>query len=250
MDATAYRQLAELEERHFWFVGRRAIFFTVLDRLLAGRRDLTVVEIGCGAGNLLRRLDRYGRVIGLEIAPDIAALALERSHKPVLCGDGAALPLPGACADLVCLFDTLEHIADEAATLREIRRILTPGGLAVFTVPAYQFLWSNNDRVAHHHRRYTRTRLKRTLADAGFEAVRFSYYNTFLFPLILPAVLLLKAKERLIGLKDPDHTNLSVRIPAPLNSVLAAIMSSERRFLGRLSFPFGHSLLGIVRKPA
>ena len=250
MELTAYRQFADLEEKHFWFRGRRAIFLRLLDRLLAGRSDLDVLEIGCGAGGLLRRLTRYGRVKGLELSRELAALCRERSDLPTVCGNAYQLPFASASQDLVCLFDTIEHIPDEARALAEIERVLRPSGLAFFSVPAYQFLYSNNDRVAHHCRRYTKRRLIDVVAAAGLAPVKVTYFNTFLFPAILPAVLLTKCKDRLLGISDPDRTNLSYKIPKPLNAALALIMSSERHLLSKLSFPTGHSLIGVFRKPA
>jgi SAM-dependent methyltransferase len=248
VELAAYRQFAELEEEHFWFRGRRAIFFTLLDSFLRGRDNLRVLEVGCGAGGLLRRLDRYGSSTGLELSPELSVLSRERSGRPTVCANAYDIPMPDASQDLVCLFDTLEHIPDEARALREVQRVLGPGGLAFFSVPAYQFLYSNNDRIAHHHKRYTRGGLKRAVSAAGLEPVKLTYFNTFLFPLILPAVLLGKLQERLFGLKDPDRTNLSWQPPGPLNRTLAAVMGSERHLLRWLSFPVGHSLIGVFRR--
>jgi SAM-dependent methyltransferase len=76
--------------------------------------------------------------------------------------------------------------------LAEIQRVLKPGGHVFFSVPAYQFLFSNNDRVAHHFRRYTKRRLTDAVCRNGFQPVKVSYFNLLLFPLILPTVLLQK----------------------------------------------------------
>ena len=181
-------------------------------------------------------------------SPELSVLSRERSGRPTVCANAYDIPMPDASQDLVCLFDTLEHIPDEARALREVQRVLGPGGLAFFSVPAYQFLYSNNDRIAHHHKRYTRGGLKRAVSAAGLEPVKLTYFNTFLFPLILPAVLLGKLQERLFGLKDPDRTNLSWQPPGPLNRTLAAVMGSERHLLRWLSFPVGHSLIGVFRR--
>jgi SAM-dependent methyltransferase len=256
MEPEAYRQFADLEEEHFWFRGRRKIFFALLDRLLASRlqsareenNSLEILEIGCGAGNLLRRLSRYGNTKGLELSRDLAALCQERSKRPTLCANAYALPFPDRSQDLVCLFDTIEHIPDEAKALSEIHRVLKPGGLVMFSVPAYQFLYSNNDRVAHHCRRYTKGRLHRSLKKAGLRPIKSSYFNALLFPLILPAVLLTKAKDKVFGLKNEDHTNLSVKIPRPLNETLALIMGSEAGLIPRLSLPCGHSLIVVAQR--
>ncbi|HHI80087.1 MAG TPA: SAM-dependent methyltransferase [Planctomycetes bacterium] len=256
MEPEAYRQFAVLEEEHFWFRGRRKIFFALLDRLLASRLEeaetkgepLEILEIGCGAGNLLRRLSRYGRTKGLELSRELATLCQERSRRPTLCANAYHLPLPDESQDLVCLFDTIEHIPDEAKALGEIQRVLRPGGLVMFSVPAYQFLYSNNDRVAHHCRRYTKGRLQASLKEAGLTPIKATYFNLFLFPLILPAVLFTKVKDKVFGLKNEDHTNLSVKIPKFLNEALALVMGSEAGLLPRLNFPTGHSLIVVAKK--
>lgn len=250
MEMAAYRQFAELEERHFWFRGRRRIFFALLDQLPLPPHEVAVLEVGCGAGGLLRRLERYGRPVGLELSLEMSQLARERSGCPLVCASAYAIPLPDTSQDLVCLFDALEHVPDEARALKEIHRVMRPGAHAFFSVPAYQFLFANNDRVAKHERRYTRGRLTRALRAAGLEVVRATYFNTLLFPAILPAVLLGKAAERLGAVSDPDHTNLTVPIPRPLSELLYRIMGSETHWLRRGSFPFGHSLIAIARRPA
>ncbi|MCA8971889.1 MAG: class I SAM-dependent methyltransferase [Planctomycetes bacterium] len=249
MELKAYQQFEELEETHFWFRGRRAIFFSLLEDLFPGRRDLDILEIGCGAGGLLRRLVRFGNSVGVELYPDLAAVCRERSTRPTVCGNAYALPFPDASFDLVCLFDTIEHIPDEARALAEIRRVLRPGGYVFFSVPAYQWLWSNNDVVAHHFRRYTKGRLKAPLRAAGFEARKLSYFNTVLFPVIAPIVLLGNLKQKIFGLKDPKKTNLSFTMPPFCHGILAGIMGGERHVIRKLSMPFGHSMIGVFQKP-
>jgi SAM-dependent methyltransferase len=250
MEPDAYRQFADFEEEHWWFRARRRIFFHLLDRILPRDRTLEVLDVGCGAGGLLRRLERYGNARGLEPYREISVIARERTGLPLICASAYEIPLCDDSQDLVCLFDTLEHIPDESRALQEIHRIVKPGGIAFFSVPAYQFLWSNNDQVAHHCRRYTRARLRRSLLSAGFAPTRLSYFNTLLFPAILPAILLQKLKERTIGVSDPNETNLTVPVPGALAELLFRIMASERFLLSHMNFPVGHSLIAIVRKPA
>jgi SAM-dependent methyltransferase len=149
--------------------------------------------------------------------------------------------------DLITLFDTIEHVPDDALALSQCRTALAPDGLMFLSVPAYQFLYANNDRVAHHQRRYTARQVRRKLMTAGLMPIKVTYFNTLLFPLILPVVLAKKLQER--WSTPDDTTNLSHRVPSTLNSVLARTMSSERHLLSRISLPFGHSIVAIA-KPA
>ena len=245
MEETAYRQFIELERSHFWFVGRRRIFFHLLDRELNGRRDLSVLDVGCGAGGMLEPLSRYGQVTGVDTSSELIDFCRARGFGRVRVGSAYDLPADSGSVDVITLFDTIEHVPDDARALHECRRALAPDGLVFISVPAYQFLYANNDRVAHHERRYTAAGLRRKLIEAGFEPTRVTYFNTLLFPAILPAVLAKKVMERF---SDPgDATNLSHDVRPRLNRALAAAMGSERHLLTRLNFPFGHSIIAIAR---
>lgn len=244
MESTVYQQFADLEENHFWFRGRRQIFFELIEQDLAGRRDLEILEIGCGAGGMLGPLGAYGQVTGVDISQDYIEFCRSRGYERVLRGSGYELPFADHSFDLVAMFDVIEHIPDDARVLAEVQRVLKPGGRIFISVPAYQFLYSQNDRVAHHCRRYTANRLRKLLTGVGIKPTRISYFNTFLFPLILPAILVLKLKERLLGLPD-GQTNLSHQFAGPVNSLFAWIMGSERFLLRHIEFPFGHSLVAL-----
>lgn len=243
MEETANRQFVELERTHFWFVGRRRIFFALLDGLLDGRGPIRILDVGCGAGGMLEPLSQYGAVTGVDMSPELVEFCHERGFLNVVVGSAYELPADDGSIDLVTLFDTIEHVPDDDRALREARRVLAPGGLVFISTPAYQFLYANNDRVAHHERRYTAGKLRRRLLAADLRPVKITYFNTLLFPAILPAVLAKKVGERL---RDPgDRTNLSHPVRPRLNRGLAAVMGSERHLLAYASMPFGHSLIAI-----
>ena len=146
----------------------------------------------------------------------------------------------------MALFDVIEHIPDDQRVMDEVRRVLKPGGQVFISVPAYQFLFSQNDRVAHHLRRYTAGRLRNVLQSANLKPAKLTYFNTFLFPLILPAVLVLKAKEKFFGLPE-GLTNLSHQFKEPVNGIFGWIMGAERWLLRHIEFPFGHSLIAMAK---
>jgi SAM-dependent methyltransferase len=245
VEQTAYRQFVELEENHFWFVGRRRIFMHLLARELDGREAGPVLDVGCGAGGMLAPLARFGPVTGIDTSAELVAFCRQRGFPRTEVGSAYELPVPSASVGLITLFDTIEHVADDGRVLRECRRALSGGGLLFISVPAYQFLYANNDRVAHHERRYTARQLRRKLLAAGFDPVQVTYFNTLLFPAILPTVVAKKVHERFV---DPgDRTNLSHAPGAFANRLLGAVMSSERHLLSRVSMPFGHSIIAIAR---
>ena len=247
MDELARRQFVELEERHFWFIGRRRLFFDLLEREVGGRRHLRILDVGCGAGGMLGPLGASATSRGSTRPRSWSRSAGSGGSRGALVGSADDPPVQPGSLDLVTLFDTLEHIPDDEGALRHCRDALAPGGLLFASVPAYQFLYANNDRVAQHERRYTARELRRKLVGAGLEPVRVSYFNTLLFPLILPAVLAKKARERMTG--PDDSTNLSTPLPGFAHRVLAAVMGSERHLVSRWQLPFGHSIVAIARGP-
>jgi SAM-dependent methyltransferase len=247
VEETANRQFVELERTHFWFVGRRRIFFALLDRELGDGRTRKILDVGCGAGGMLGPLARYGEVTGVDMSSELVEFCRRRGFPRVQVGTAYALPVEPASVDLITLFDTIEHVPDDRRVLEQVHRSLAPGGLVFISVPAYQFLYANNDRVAHHQRRYTARGLRRKLTGAGLEPVQMTYFNSLLFPAIMPAVLLKKLQERFV--EPGDRTNLSHPVSPLLNRVLAAAMGSERHLLRKHSLPFGHSLIAIARRP-
>ena len=253
MERSAFDMFASLQADHWWFRGRRALYTALLEQVL--RRDLQreptglrVLDVGCGAGGWLRPLSRFGTVTGIELDEPSIRFCRELDLHRTLVGRVDALPVPPQSHDLVCLWDVVEHTPDDVAVLSEARRALRPGGHLVVSVPAYQFLFANNDRVAHHYRRYSRGLLVRRLREAGFEVRKATYVNFVLAPVIIPIVLLVKLKERLRPVPDSPYNNLSIPVSRPVNALLAGIFGGERHVLRHVDAPFGHSLFVVARQ--
>ena len=255
MEAAAYEQFRELEERHWWFLGRNAIFAHLLRTLIVPKLSakpgtVRSLDLGCGMGGHLGFLSEHGPATGVDMEDICLKHCRERGYRRLLVADGTRLPLADEQFELVTAFDTIEHIPDDLAAVRECFRVLKPGGRMFVSVPAWQFLYSHQDRVVHHHRRYTTGRLRALFVRGGFEVEKASYINFLLFPLILPAVLLLKLKEALRPPAADDRTtNASVAFSPWSNALLKAIFSFERHVLRRISVPLGHSAILIARKP-
>ncbi len=249
MEDVAFLQFQHLERDHWWFIGRRRSYFAILERFAPRRAGQAVADVGCGVGGMLQDLRRFGEPVGLDSDLESIRCCRGRGFARCLVAGAGCLPFRSASQDLVTLFDCLEHLEDDAAALAEVARVLKPGGIAFFSVPAYPFLYANNDRVAHHQRRYTRGGLRCRVERAGLEVAHATYVNVVLFPLILPAVLLKKLRERLLPREGDQRTNLSSTPPRPLNALLAWIFGGEGRWLARVPAPFGHSLALVARKP-
>jgi SAM-dependent methyltransferase len=246
MDRSVYSRMAEIEDRHWWFVARRQILAAAIARL-GLPEGARILEAGSGTGGNLAMLSGFGDVVGIE--PDDEARACAAA-KPGPAGGfdvrpGALpddLPVDPASFDLIAGFDVVEHLDDDVGCLRALLACLRPGGRAIFTVPAFAFLWSRHDELHHHKRRYVRSGLQAALEAAGFRDVRITYFNTMLFPLIATVRLIRNAAMPGRGASDDAMP------PAAVNRVLQALFASERHWVGRVPMPAGVSLLAVARR--
>src|SRR5437868_12816865 len=136
MDQRLMKAMLEVDERHWWYRGRRLIVRAELDRL-TGSNGARVLDAGCGSGRMLQELKDYGEVSGVELDADAAAVAASRGWGEVWRGSLEELPWEPETFDLVTCLDVLEHIADDRRTLAELRRVCKRGASMVLTVPAY-----------------------------------------------------------------------------------------------------------------
>lgn len=236
----------ELETTYWWFVGRRIILAETIQRHIASPVEQTL-DIGCGTGGNLPVLSRFSKVVmGLDTSPQALAYCRSRGWNTVgLIQKDGILHFADATADLVTLFDILEHTADERPLLGEIRRVLRPDGLLIVTVPAFQFLWSEHDVALHHYRRYTRQNLIRLLTDEGLRVVSASYVITFSFPIIV----LYRILKGILNFFHPQASQASyVRLPAMLNEFFIRILAWESKLLAYVTFPFGTSVLIVATR--
>lgn len=251
MESAAYETFARNERDHFWFRGRRAIFFDVLRRHVGKPpADAVVFDLGCGVGGMLNPLSEFGRTIGMDIDRGSLVYCADRGFRETFEARGHRLPLADESVWLLGAFDVLEHVPEEREALEECYRVLKPGGWMFLSGPAYQFLYTHQDRMVHHERRYTVGDLKRKFRETGFSIVKASYINFFLFPLIFCALMVKKVQEALNPPSDDEtRFNTDVPMPGPINRLFTALFSAERFVLRGLSFPTGHSLIVLVQKP-
>jgi SAM-dependent methyltransferase len=242
MHPESYPQMASLEASHWWFVARRQILKSVLNRF-THQKSMTILEVGAGTGGNVAMLESFGPVTLLEPNP-VARSILSQKGFSVIDGTLPGVPpLPEKSVDLIAMLDVLEHIDDDEAALRTLRPLLSPEGKILLTVPAFAWLWSHHDVYHHHKRRYSRQDLEAVLARAGYTLEFLSSFNTLLFPL----VVLARLWARLWG--EKNHSDMKMP-PLWLNTLLKTIFALERHVLGRgRRLPVGVSLL-VVAKPA
>jgi SAM-dependent methyltransferase len=235
-------RIAAAERTHFWFDGRRRLVAQLLDRH-GPSAGATVLDLGCGSGSSVELLlERGYRAIGLDARPEgLAALRARRPDAWLVRAEAERLPFRDASRDAVLALDVLEHV-DDAAALREIARVLRPGGLLVASVPAHAWLWSFRDEDAGHRRRYSRRGLQGALEAAGLGVVELRAYQFFLLPLVAAGRLAGRGSRRVRDAED---------LPRPaVNRALAAVNRLEVRLGRRVRWPAGSSLLAVALRPA
>lgn len=241
MDSLLLRQHLELEERHWWFVARRAILLSLLERELPSKTSLDILDAGCGGGATMDYLERYGRVRGMELDAEAVDYNHEKGRN-VLQGLIEKMPFSDGTFDLALALDVIEHVPGDLAALEELHHVLEPGGHLLVTVPALRLLWSAHDVANGHYRRYTVNELRGRVEEVGFRVVRATYFNTLLFPIVLAARMIGRLRRKGAA-SDVEET------PEPLNSLLMNIFSLEAPLVGRARLPLGVSALCLARKP-
>lgn len=241
------------EDKHWWFAGRTWSLLNMIDQFVEPDGSEKVLDIGCGAGNMFHHLARYGTVVGVDNNPKPLVVARERGYD-VREGLAEDLPFEDNSFDLVALLDTVEHCDDELAVLRECQRVCAPGGHLVVTVPALMWLWSHNDVLNHHKRRYTTDELAGRLKSVGFEIGRITYNNFFVFPLAAALLLVRRGADQEPQLDSPHFDDESYQVemePAPplLNTILSGVTWSESQVLRWANLPVGTSIICIAQKP-
>jgi SAM-dependent methyltransferase len=243
------------EDRHAWFAGRTRAILKVLDAELGPRQSgdtRLILDVGGGAGNMAHHLAHYGEVIGIDYNARPLAVASQRALTACQ-GIGESLPFPDDVFDLVALLDTVEHIENEMDVLAECRRVLKPGGKVLITVPAYMWLWSYNDEINNHKRRYTAAGLRQKLEVCGFRVRRITYNNFFLLPLVAGIRLLRPEQPKLdsphLTEKEDVYQVEMEPIPEPVNSILHGVGWLEAELIERVDLPFGVSVLCVAEKP-
>jgi len=197
-------------------------------------------DVGCGTGFVSMDLLANGRqVVGIEPSRAGAQFTAQ-AGIPTFQTTLERLELPSNSLAAVSLFDVLEHVQNREHMLRELHRVLQPGGFLVLTVPALKFLWSQFDEDESHQVRYTKSKLQTELESSGFTVNRIGYF----FALTVPLLLLLRALPYRIGIKKSLSVSAGHAAQRGLLGKLAGLIEIKLALLT----PIGSSLLAIAQK--
>jgi SAM-dependent methyltransferase len=233
------------EATHFWFRGFRAFVAPVLAEIAAGRRDLRLIDCGCGTGNNLWLLKPYGRTYGFDLTTE-GAVRAHRIEPGIVQADIEHIPFADNTFDIATSFDVIQSVPSDVTALREMRRVLKPGGHAVMNVSALELLRADHAEVWQELRRYTPASAGRLVGDSGLEVVRISFLFASLFPIMLSVRLWQRLSRRF---RTPTG-DAELEVPAePVNTLLTKLVEREAALSRRFRMPIGSSLLIVARKP-
>ena len=260
-DASTFELLRQMQAEHFWYRGRHRFLLSAWDWACrktgwGKRTDLQVVDLGGGCGGWVDLLSREHPQRCQELA-----LADSSREALLLARDVVGPRVTRYQIDLMhlqwterwdaaFLLDVLEHIPDQQTVLKEIWQALRPGGLLLITTPALQQFWSYNDELVHHVRRYSRADYAALAQQCGFELLRSRYFMFFLSPLLLLSRWKSPDLKSMTAAEQQALLHRTHAVPAPLvNLALQLVFSAETPLGWHCPFPWGTSVLAILRKP-
>ena len=248
MDYKDFQLQQYQEELHFWYKARKNLIFNILNSVLKNYdKNRSILNIGCGTGTELEIIKQFGSVVALD-KNQSALSEVKKLNFETMQVDIEKYELPKEYYNAICCFDCLEHLKNDQKAIDNIYQSLKPGGYFIFSVPAFQFLFSSHDIAMEHFRRYGKKEIKYKLEKSGFRVARLDYWNTLLFPVIV-AIRLAKKIVYFVLPKEKKHKTEIKNSNKYLNKLLFWILNLENnKFLFNLLKPFGVSVWGIYRK--
>lgn len=244
MQQHTYEIMNRVEDKHWWFVGRRAILESFLEQIRSAlstqHSALKILDVGCGTGANLEMLANFGESEGVDVSDDALEFCKAKGLK-VHKGLAEELPFADESFDVVTALDVVEHLDDDIGGLKEMNRVMKKSGRALIFVPAFMWLWGVQDDISNHRIRYTKKQIVERLERSGFEIERATYANWTFFAPILAGRTLMK----ITGIKPESENNVNV---SALNGIFGKIFSAEKLWLKNFDFPFGVSIVITAKK--
>jgi SAM-dependent methyltransferase len=244
MDRQYYKQYYSLEREHWWFVVRSALIRQCLQMNLPANRKLKILNIGIATGATSHMLEYFGTVTSSEYDHETCRFVKEELGMEVIQASITDLPFEDNFFDLVCAFDVIEHVEEDAIGVSEMKRVCKTDGFIAITVPADMALWSQHDVINHHFRRYTLPEINELMKKTGLFVSYVSYFNSILYP----PVLLVRKLKNIFGRHKKPSSDFDMLLPGWVNNILKWIFSIEKIWFGKKKVPFGVSLMWLGQK--
>lgn len=243
MEKDLFDSYDEFKENFWYIYARRSLLDGLLKRYIK-KKNVEVLDLGCGTGFNNPSLVKYGKVTSVDLLKGPLESCKRKGIKNLVQADATKLPFEDNTFDLVAAIELMEHIPNDNLAISEIKRVLKPNGVFIFTVPAHKSLWSSDDEMAHHERRYSKKELVRLLS--GMKKLQFGQRYSFIF---LPSFIIFNIQKILNrnrkGLRKTSSLDMT---PGFANSILKMIMGLENYLISKgFSFPIGIGWFGVFR---
>ncbi len=249
MEKSYFKEYYIQERSHWWFLGRLEILESLLkNKIIGNKTNLKILNVGVATGATSTMLEKYGELTSLEYDKDCCDFLRETVKMEVVNGSMTELPFADKTFDIVCAFDVIEHIKEDAIAMQEARRVLKDDGSVFIAVPMHMHLWSDHDVINHHFRRYNSKELHSVTKNAGFDISYATFFNSFLYlPIALVRIIggLVKRKKDELPKSDFDGFNAN----SIVNKVLIQVLKIEKMMINAgVKFPIGVSKIIIGKK--
>ncbi len=250
MEYAEYKIMFEAEDSHWWYRGLRGVMGTLLNLERAVQRQPRILDAGCGTGANLAVLEQRGfrNAEGFDLSPIALEFCRQRGVTKVREGSITNIPFAESSFDIVISCDVVTDAGteNEMTAFEELYRVLKPGGRLFLNLPAHEFLRSEHDRAVAVARRVTRGEVVRKLSSVGYRVRRATYWNTFLFPVVVAVRILRREDET--DLQSTARSDIVVPA-APVNALLSGVVWLEQVLLRFANLPFGSSVAVVAVKP-
>ena len=232
-------------DSHFWYHGFRRFTGAVLEDVCGGRSDLRIIDCGCGVGHNMPLLAQYGHPVGFELDPRAAAAA-HQFGRPIVRADITRIPFPDATFDVAVSFDVMQCIEPDLAAVREMTRVVRPGGRVLLLCAALKVLSGDHSEIWNEYRRYTPRTARELAESAGLHVERVS----FVFASIFPLMCAVRTAQRLLRPFRSQPSQAEIETPwGPINAALMLLLDGEAALARHVPMPIGSSLIVVARKP-
>jgi SAM-dependent methyltransferase len=244
MDTQLEFEALRREGSSWWHIARRKLLREAVVQAVRGKRDARVLDLGCAAQLEGSEADSIRTV---NAHSSLAALAFRQMEgaQNLVCSSPEDLGFVSNSFDVILAGDILQMVPDDRKALREMRRALKDGGLLCLTVPAFSFLWGEDDEARGHQRRYTASELRRKLNNCGFEVSRVSYLVAAGF---VPSIVERTFKD--VFRKSAAPRRMSDGDSKLANAAMVTLLDFERHLIRYINLPLGTRVVCWARKPA
>ncbi len=244
MEISEYKNIFENEEYHFFYVANSQLIHTLAANALCFKqKKIRILDAGCGTGFLAKKLEKLGKVVGVDISSHALHFAKKRAIE-VRKASVEKLPFKKNAFDLVVSVDVIYHkdVLDDKKALKEFFRVLKRKGTLILRVPANKWLRLSHDKFVHTRQRYSKEELMTTITSAGFVIEKLTFVNGFLLPLAVIRYVLERMRPK------QKASSVVTRLPWLFNKALLILLLLENKLVLSTGLPFGLGLLAVCRK--